>query len=184
MGIKRILVKEKTLPQMTNFVEILNIRAAKYIMELYVNQKSPFCERENECVEETNYSNKFQCLKCNKLVTIFNLKKELNENIRKQTIENLEFPISNLFDSTLVRRNEIFKCASNGIYSSMLEKTRTLRHSDAKIPDLYSYILPNDFNIDSIQLPFDYIENKSNVFPDFSIYLQIFRIVLFIVMSF
>ena len=181
MGIKQpILVLEKTFPQMSTFFEILNRRDAKYLMELYVNQKSPFCERENECVEETNYNNKFQCLKCNKLVTIFNLKKELNENIRKQTNENLEFSISNLLDSNLVQ-NEIFKCASNEIYSSMLEKTRTLRHSDANIPDLYSYIFPYDFNIESLQLPFDYIENKINAFPDFSIYLQIFGIVLLIV---
>ena len=157
-----------------------NLRSAKYLFELFVNQKSPFCDRENECVEETNSSNKFKCLKCNKLATVFNLKKELNENIRKQTNERLEYSVSNLFDSKLLQ-NEIFKCSSNEIYSSVLEKTRTLRHSDSNIPDLYSYILPYDFNVDSLQLPFDYIDNKLNAFPDYSIYLQIFGIVLLIV---
>ena len=134
---------ENNLIQVSKLFEFPNLRHGNYLTELFINQKSPYCNVSNQCVEESHFNNQFKCVKCNKLIVVFNLKKNIYKIFKNETNQDLTYSVSDLIDLKNVH-DEIFKCALNGIYSN----------------DLYSFIVPFDSTIDSLRLPFHFVDRE------------------------
>ncbi len=60
-----------------NLIELQGLTHGKHLIEIDIEQKSSLCSNLDECVVESKLKNEFECVKCKKIITIFNLRKEI-----------------------------------------------------------------------------------------------------------
>ena len=52
-------LSDNNLVQVSNLVEFFNLRHGNYLIEIFINQKSPYCNISNQCVEESHLKNQY-----------------------------------------------------------------------------------------------------------------------------
>jgi hypothetical protein len=138
-----------------NASKILTLKGlnyGKYLLKTLIEETSLICStKSGGCMTESTLNNEFECIKCSKLLTIFNLQRDKNRQISKNCPGDQK-----LFESSVTDIDyqdfEEFKCSVNAIYGQESEK----------IPDIYSYVVDADFEVDekNFKIPFDKLDEN------------------------
>lgn len=187
----KLLIQEKRLLDLTDTIQINNLKSGTYLMEFLPVQESLVCS--SKCLVEGIYKNKVDCVSCNKLVVHFVLESgmldhetlfttnandknknkisKINENIRLNKIY-AERPIKiNILRSHLLVKNEmIYKCSKDNSFIS----DKIIRNNDDikfEKHEIYSSILSNDINLKKLILPYIHvISNGTEIFQKFEFF--------------
>ena len=144
------LVAKKESVLLKNLIIASNLNQGKYMLALNVKQKSRMCQEPNECVDESNLRTRFQCVKCNKLVTVFNvLKKAVIEKNTGCSLQSSSLTIDIKPDIDYKSLNEVnFDCAKKSEFYPNIKLA-----SDQNPHSVYSFVLPPDFDLSKLMLP-------------------------------
>ncbi|RNA38160.1 hypothetical protein BpHYR1_024602 [Brachionus plicatilis] len=146
-------------------VEIKHLKKGKYFLELQVKQRSKFCPGVDQCIDESAVNNEIICVKCNRLLIKFDLQSKMvsdSDSIEpknKYTREHCHrikphIRIEQL--DTKINFNN-FKCPRE---STVL--TNIINNSNFDLNEIFfktetlAGLLPNNFNLSFMMLPFDY----------------------------
>ena len=122
-----------------------------------MHQKSRMCPEPDECVDESNLRTRFQCVKCNKLVTVFNMhKKAVVEKNTGCSLQSSTLTIEVKPDIDYMSLHKVnFDCAKKSEF-----------YPDIKLPSdhnphtVYSFVLPSDFDLRKLMLPYDIYDEE------------------------
>ena len=166
--------------RLTDLIEFNDMQPGRYVLEMSVKQApNEMCPNENECVDESNKNNKFQCVKCNKILTVFTLKKEtivssqystylpLHKKFTHCSHGNFKASVSASIDYGMLRKsNEKYLCSFTSLYAPVTElenKKRLNNFRETYTPlrtsdHIYSLVVAGDFNLSSFKLPFNHVD--------------------------
>lgn len=148
-------------------VEITNLKKGKYFLELQVKQKSKFCPQIDECVDESALNNEIRCVKCNRLLIKFDLQSKMvsdssmaepKNKYSREHCHKFKPQINVLHLDTNVNLNS-FKCPREStVLANLIDNSNFDLNEIFFKTETLAGILPGNYNLSLIMLPFDFSE--------------------------
>jgi hypothetical protein len=133
-----LILKYENLNDLSNAVEILDLKQGFYLIETCFNSKNTLCLNENKCTVEPLENNGYKCTKCLKLVTLFSLYdsssiKRCQKNNSKLVVPSLRIKndVNFLEPDGFLCSNDSKNYLRNGVYSKVVDSDQIFPYLDS-----------------------------------------------------